>query len=88
MEILRTLINNYDIMFSINKIDKPNEINRIHEIPIDKLLVETDAKSDVVLHDIINKIFDVKKLVNMDNIIYKNTFKVLNNGTFAFVVWY
>lgn len=77
-EILKTLIKNYDFMFSIHRADKPTEIQRIEEIPVDKILVESDAKSDVALRNLIDKISNIKKNKDANEIIYKNTQRILN----------
>ncbi len=79
-EILKKLIENYNVLFSFGKIDKPQEINRIQQIPTDKILVESDAKPDVILLDTINKISNIKNKSDISDIIYNNTSKVLNNG--------
>ena len=76
-EILSNLLNNYDVMFSFNKTDKEQQIKRI---PDDRILVETDAKPDVLLVDIISKISDIKENDGMCEIIYNNTQKVLKHG--------
>ena len=79
-EILKNLVENYNILFSFGKIDKAQEINRIQQIDINKILVETDAKPDVILLDTINKISGIKNESDVSEIIYNNTLKVLNNG--------
>ena len=76
-EIMQNLVNNYDIMFSIHRVDKPTEIRRIEQFPIEKMLVESDAKPDVILHNVIDKISDIKKEPNAGEIIYKNTQRIL-----------
>ena len=52
-EIIQNIIQNYDMFFSVHKVDKSQEINRIQQIPIDKILVETDGKDNIILSDII-----------------------------------
>jgi TatD DNase family protein len=79
-EILKNLDANYNVLFSFSKIDKHKEIQRIQQINIDKILVETDANLNVDLIDVINKISHIKNKSNMSNIIYNNTVKVLKNG--------
>lgn len=79
-EILKNLVENYNVLFSFGKIDKPQEINRIQQITTDKILVESDAKPDVILLDTINKISGIKNESDVSEIIYNNTLKVLNNG--------
>lgn len=80
IEIMNNLIKNYDILFSIHKIDKDHEINRIARIPSDKILVESDGNKDVCLGAIVNKISGVKNESDIGDIIYKNTLRILNNG--------
>ena len=82
-EILNNLIQNYNMLFSIHKINKNQEINRIQQIPMDKILVETDAKDNIILYDIIDKVSQIKNESDAWKIIYKNTLKVLNNETIA-----
>ena len=77
VQILNNLIQNYNVMFSYHKIDKPYDFGRIEQTPVDKILVESDAKDDVLIKDIINKISDIKHQPNMADIIYENTKKVL-----------
>lgn len=74
LEIVNNLIDNYNVMFSFNRAD-----NIIKNIPNDRILVETDAKSNVVLSDIVDKIASIKNNKNMSDIIYQNTMRVLNN---------
>lgn len=74
VEIIENLISGYNIMFSFNRAD-----NIIKNIPDDRILVETDAKSNIVLSDIVDKIADIKNNKNMYDIIYQNTMRVLNN---------
>jgi TatD DNase family protein len=75
--ILLNLIKNYNIMFSFNKIVKPEQIRRI---PENRLLIETDAKPDVCLVDVIHKIANIKENDRIWEIIYNNTKKVLEYG--------
>ena len=82
-EILNNLIQNYDIYFSVNKIDKHQEINRIEQISINRILVETDAKSDILLNDLIDKISNIKNEPDACKIIYENTQRVIHNGQIA-----
>lgn len=75
-EIMDNLIKNYNVFFSFKKPD----LERIQKTPTDKLLIETDAKKEVVLRDLVDKISDIKKENNAGTIIYENTLKVLQNG--------
>jgi TatD DNase family protein len=74
IEIVKNLLAGYDIMFSFNR---PDDI--ITNIPDNRILVETDAKSNIVLSDIVDKIAVIKNNKNMSDIIYQNTMRVLNN---------
>lgn len=79
IEILNNLVKNYDMLFSFNKIDKSQEISRIQHIPINKILVETDAQKDISLKEIINKISVIKNESDIWKIIYENTLRILND---------
>lgn len=74
--ILHNLINNYDVMFSFNKIAKTEQICLV---PDNEILVETDAKPDVLLKDLIQKIADIKENDRICEIVYNNTQKVLKH---------
>ncbi len=82
-EILNMLLQNYNVYFSIHKTDKSQEINRIQQIPLCKILVETDAKNNVSLEKIIDTISIMKNEPRADQIIYDNTLRVLNNEQIA-----
>jgi TatD DNase family protein len=82
-EILNILLENYNICFSFNKIDKPQEINRIQQIPLCKILVETDAKDNISLKEIVDTISGIKNEPYADKIIYENTLRILNNEQIA-----
>lgn len=75
-EIVENLVSNYNVIFSFNSVDKKDIISCI---PNDKIAVETDAKSNVVLSDIVDKISNIKN-TDMENIIYQNTKRILQNG--------
>lgn len=79
-EICSNLLENYNVLFSFNKIDKSHDLPRIEQIPSDKILVESDGKQNVILRDVIDNIASIKHNENMSNIIYSNTKKVLKNG--------
>ena len=72
-EILLYLLNNYNVMFSFNK------TAFVQNVPTDKILVETDGKTDVVLSDLIAKIAEIKQDVNISDIIYNNTLRILKH---------
>ena len=79
-EILHNLLNNYNVMISFSKINKDLDSNRIQEIDINKILIETDGKSDINLSELINTISEIKNNTDIPNIIYNNTKQVLQNG--------
>ncbi len=74
IDILNTLIKNYDIMFSLHRINA----DLIGATPIDKIMVETDGKNNIILQDIIDKISIIKNEPDANDIIYKNTQRILN----------
>jgi TatD DNase family protein len=76
-KIIDNLLDNYNVMFSFNKIDKDQDSYRIERIPIENILVESDGKSDVKLKGIVDKIKNIKQNKNSDNIIYNNTCRIL-----------
>ena len=77
--ILDTLLQYDNVLFSFNKIGVYGGKCRIEQIPYNKILVETDGKPDVVLSEIVNKISEIKQNQNMCDIIYNNTLKVVSN---------
>jgi len=79
-DILNHLSNYNNIMFSISKNAVYDENSRIERIDINKILIETDGKKDIILKDIIEKISQIKNNINVGDMIYNNTQKVLNNG--------
>ena len=78
--ILEKLLQYNNIMFSFNQIDINHETRRIEQIPYDKILVETDAKPNIVLSEIVNKISNIKQNKNIWDIIYNNSLRIINNG--------
>ena len=76
-EILKTLLANYNVMFSFNKIYKPLFIKCI---PTERLLVETDGKESVLLVDVISKISEIKEKDGICEIIYNNIQRILKHG--------
>ena len=80
--IIKQLTKNYGdkVLFSFNKIDIYTEIRRIEQIDIKQILVESDGKKDSDLHNLINKISNIKNEENISDIIYNNTKRVLQNG--------
>ncbi len=80
--ILNNLLKNYkdNIYFSFGKNALYDRNRRITQIPIDKILVESDGDKDVNLIDVVNKMSIIKNDTNAQNIIYNNTKKILKNG--------
>ena len=78
-DILNKLLMYENIMFSIGKNALCSEKCRIDKIPSNRILIESDGKSDVLLNDIMNKIIQIKNDKNIPDIIYNNTAKVLNH---------
>ena len=79
-DILQKLLRYNNIMFSFNKIDKRAGFGCIEQIPNDKILIESDGKSDSDLVQLVQFITDIKKDINMPDIIYDNTQRVIKNG--------
>jgi len=76
-DILDKLLRYDFIKFSIGI----NGINcRIERIPCDKILVETDGKSNVSLTNNIKQIAKIKNIDNIDKFIFDNTQRIIQNG--------
>lgn len=78
--ILQNLLRYDNIYFSVNKIGVYGGKCRIDQIPNNKILVETDGKSDVNMKNLVNQISQVKNESDIDKIIFNNTQKVISNG--------
>lgn len=79
-DILNYLLLNYDnAKFSFNKNYVCARNSRIEHIPKNKILIESDGKNDAILKDMISKIAELKHDIDIGDIIYDNTLKVLNN---------
>lgn len=80
-DVLNHLLSNYDnVMFSISKNTVYSENSCIERIDINKILIETDGKSNIILKDVIDKITQIQHNDDIHDIIYNNTRKVLHNG--------
>lgn len=79
-DVLHKLLKYNNIIFSFNKIDKRGGFDCIEQIPDNRILVESDGKSDSDLVRLVQLITDIKKDANMSDIIYDNTQKVIKNG--------
>ena len=77
-QILMQLLKYKNIYFSLGKNAVYGKNCRIEQIPIKRILIETDGKKDVLLKDILIKIMQIKNDDNIPEIIYNNTLKVLN----------
>ena len=58
IQIMQNLIDNYNVMFSLGKNALYGRNCRIAQIPLNKIVVETDSKIDVCLKDLIYKIIN------------------------------
>ena len=79
MDITKSLLNNQKIFFSFNKIDISHDLQRISQIPANRILVESDAKQNIDLISLINKISEIKNEDNISGIIYDNAKTVIDN---------
>ena len=77
--ILEKLLQYNNIMFSFNKIDINHRTCRIEQIPCDKILVETDGKSDENLIKNIKHLAEITNNIDIDKIVFNNTQRVLKN---------
>ena len=78
-DVLEKLLRYKNIYFSVSKNAVYGRNNRIDKIPLNRIMVETDSKSNALLKDIVVKISETKNDKNVPDIIYNNTSKVLNN---------
>lgn len=76
--ILRQLLKYKNVFFSISKNVVYDRNYRIEQIPMNRILIETDAKKDVLLKDVLIRIITIKNDDGVPEIIYNNTLKVLN----------
>ena len=79
-DILIKLLHHDNIMFSFNKIGVYGRNYRIEQIPINRILLETDGKADVSLVENMEIIAHIKMTENADEIIFNNMQRILNNG--------
>lgn len=78
-DILEKLLEYKNIYFSLGKNAVYGKNCRIEQIPVNRILVETDGKKEVLLKDILLKIMQIKNDKNIADVIYDNTLKVLKN---------
>lgn len=76
-DITMKLVRYKNIYFSFNKNCVYGRNNCIEQIPINRILVETDGKSNVNLIDVVNQIANIKNESDMADIIYNNTKRIL-----------
>lgn len=76
--ILKQLLKYENVFFSISKNVVYDRNYRIEQIPINRILIETDTKKDVLLKDVLIRIITIKNDDGVPEIIYNNTLKVLN----------
>ena len=79
-DILQQLLKINNVMFSFNKIYVCGKNSCIEQIPNNKILVESDAKSNSNLTQIIEQIIHIKNNMDMPNMIYANTQRMIKNG--------
>lgn len=81
-DILTKLLQYKNVMFSFGKNCLYGGFCRIDDIDINKILVETDGKRDILLSNVVEKIAKIKNesVSDMVNIINNNMQKVLDNG--------
>ena len=79
-DILSKLLRYENIFFSLNKNAVYGKNYCIEQIPSNHILIESDAKKDALLSELIDKIKEIKNESNMADIIYNNTQRILNNG--------
>lgn len=76
-DIIKKLLQYENIYFSFGKNALYDRNQRIEQIPMNKILVESDGKNDTLLYGVVDKIATVKKESNACNIIYNNTNRIL-----------
>ena len=76
--ILRQLLKYKNVFFSIGKNVVYDRNYRIEQIPMNRILIETDAKKDVLLKDVLINLIKIKDDKTIPDIIYNNTLRVLN----------
>ena len=76
--ILKQLLKYENLFFSISKNVVYDRKYRIEQIPINRILIETDAKKDVLLKDVLINLIKIKDDKTIPDIIYNNTLRVLN----------
>jgi hypothetical protein len=75
--ITKKLLQYENIYFSFGKNVVYDRNNRIEQIPMNRILVESDGKNDILLIDIVDKIAMIKNELKAGKIIYNNTNQAL-----------
>ena len=80
-DITKKLLQYENIYFSFGKNVVYDRNNRIEQIPMNRILVESDGKNDILLIDIVDKIAMIKNELKAGKIIYNNTNQALKIWT-------
>ncbi len=83
IQIMQKLIDSYNVVFSVGKNAVYGRNCRIEQIPLNKIVVETDGNKDVYLKDLVNKISEIKHEKDAAKIIYDNSLRILKNEQIA-----
>ena len=78
-KILEQLMCYDNIMFSFGNNYMSGDFCCIDKIPLNKILVETDGKSDIMLYEVVDKISKLKNEPGLAKVIYNNTKKIIAN---------
>ena len=78
--ILKQLLKYENIFFSLIKNSVYDRNNRIEQIQLNIILIETDGKPEFSLRDVLMKLVQIKKDKTVPEIIYTNTIGVLKYG--------
>ena len=79
-DILQKLVKINNIMFSFNNISVCGKNSCIEQIPSNRILVESDCKTNSDLMNLVKQITDTKQDINIPSIIYDNTKRLIQNG--------
>lgn len=78
-DIVQNLLRYENVYFSFGKNALYGKNSRIEQIPLDKILFESDGKKDILLKDIVEQISKIKNEKDISEIIYNNTKRILEN---------
>lgn len=82
-DITQKLLQYQNIMFSFGKNAVYGKNCRIEQIPLNRILIETDGNPDVLLSELMKQIEKITEHKNISDIIYNNTIRVFKNGKIA-----